>query len=419
MCAAFDKGARSSRRRGAVFRLGSLLLSASILGSCASPVGVLEPVGASAPQATPLDILVATTRERSDDAGLVFSGERGVASYANVEVSIPPDERRQIGAVQWPQAIPPDPASEFATLRVDQPLSSKEVESWLRRHDGKHRRVLVFVHGFNTRFEEALFGFAQIFHDSGADAAPVLFSWPSRGSVFGYVYDRESAAFSRDAFEKLLQRLAATPDVREVTVLAHSMGAWLAMESLRQMAIREGRVPAKIQNVILASPDIDVDVFRAQLTALGKNRPEMTVFVSRQDRALQLSRGLGGDVERLGAADPAQKPWIAEKGVEVVDLSGAGGGDPLRHSKFAQNPNVVRFLGEELINGATRDPRAGLGERIGGVPMGVAHGVGDAAGLVLSAPIAIVDPQFRRAYSNRAQQLWQGVDEAAGSGADR
>jgi esterase/lipase superfamily enzyme len=404
---AFHIGARSLRRRGALFRVSVLLLSAGLLGNCASPVGVLAPVGAAPPQTTSLDILVATTRERSDDAGLVFSGERGEASFANVEVSIPPDESRQIGAVQWPQAIPPDPAREFATLRIDQPLASKDVESWLRRHDGKRRRVLVFVHGFNMRFEEALFGFAQIYHDSGAEAAPVLFSWPSRGSVLGYVYDRESASFSRDALEKLLRRIAASPDVQEITVLAHSMGAWLAMESLRQMAIREGRVPAKIDSVILASPDIDVDVFRAQLAAFGKNRPEMTVFVSRQDRALRLSRGLGGDVERLGAADPAQKPWIAEKGVEVIDLSSAGGGDPLRHSKFAQNPNVVRFLGEELINGATRDPRAGLGERIGGVPMGVAHGVGDAAGLVLSAPIAIVDPQFRRAYSERARQLWQ------------
>ena len=43
--------------------------------------------------------------------------------------------------------------------------------------------------------------------------------------------------------------------------MAHSMGTWLAVETLRQMAIRDGRVPVKIQQVILASPDLDVDVF--------------------------------------------------------------------------------------------------------------------------------------------------------------
>ena len=62
-------------------------------------------------------------------------------------------------------------------------------------------QVLVFVHGFNNRFEDAVFRFAQIIHDSRADVAPVLFTWPSKGSVFAYGYDRESANYSRDALE--------------------------------------------------------------------------------------------------------------------------------------------------------------------------------------------------------------------------
>lgn len=386
------------------FRRGLRILLLSVaLGGCAAPVGVLSPTPVVAPEATRLDILVATTRERSPDPGVAFSGERGETSFADFVLSIPPDERRQIGQVQWPQTLPPDPSREFATLRVDKLENWKRAENWLGAHSGKRRRALVFVHGFNTRFETALFNFAQIFHDSGADAAPVLFSWPSRGGVLNYVYDRESATFSRDALEKLLSRLVASPNVSEVTVLAHSMGAWLVMETLRQMAIRGARVPAKIDTVILASPDIDVDVFRSQLRSMGEPRPNLVVFLSREDRALRVSRGIGGNVERIGSVDPAQKPWIEEKGVEVIDLSGAENGDPLRHSKFAQNPNVVRFLGEELINGAERDPRNGLSERIGGGVIGVAHSVGDAAGLAISAPIAIVDPDFRRTYSNVLQ----------------
>jgi esterase/lipase superfamily enzyme len=388
------------KRRGAVLLLRALLLCGGALGGCAAPVGVLEPVPASAPDATHLDILVATTRASSPEPGVLFSGERGATALSNFVVSIPSDERRQIGQVQWPQSLPPDPSRDFATLQIDPLSTSKQEDAWLRAHSGKSRRALVFIHGFNTRFETALFSFAQIFHDSGAEAAPILFSWPSRGSVFNYVYDRESATFSRDALENLLGRLAANPNVREITVLAHSMGAWLAMESLRQMAIRDGRVPAKIDTVILASPDIDVDVFRAQLESFGANRPALVVFLSREDRALRLSRGIGGDVARLGLANPDEKLWIAEKGVEVIDLSGAAG-DPLRHSKFAQNPNVVRFLGEDLINGAARDPQTGLRDRMGDV----AQALSGAAGLAISAPIAIVDPEVRRAYLNSAQQF--------------
>ena len=53
-------------------------------------------------------------------------------------------------------------------------------------------QVLVFIHGFNDRFEDAVFRFAQVVHDSDAPVVPVLFTWPSRGSVLAYGYDRES-----------------------------------------------------------------------------------------------------------------------------------------------------------------------------------------------------------------------------------
>jgi esterase/lipase superfamily enzyme len=46
--------------------------------------------------------------------------------------------------------------------------------------------VLVFIHGFNNRFDDAVFRFAQIVHDADARVVPVLFTWPSRGSVLAY-----------------------------------------------------------------------------------------------------------------------------------------------------------------------------------------------------------------------------------------
>lgn len=406
-------------RRCALFFLRMAIVCTGTLGGCAAPTGVLEPVNVHAPGTTHLDILVVTTRAPSSENGVFFSEERGETSLSSFDVSIPPDNRRQIGQVQWPRQTPPDPATEFATTRVDLLKDQTQIDPWVRRQGVKSRRVLVFVHGFNTRFESALFTFAQIVHDSGADAAPTLFSWPSRGSLFEYAYDRESANISRDALEKLLAQLAKSPAVGEVTVLAHSMGAWLAMETLRQMAIRNGKVPERIRNVILASPDIDVDLFRTQLRALGEKRPRFVVFVSRRDRALQLSRSIAGNIERLGVADAGAKPWISEKGVEVIDLTGVGGADLTRHSKFAANPDVVRFLGTQLINGrSASDQQAGVGERLGGAAMGLAQGVAGATGLTLSAPIAVLDPNVRRAYSNQLNQLRQAVDNAVASGSD-
>ena len=68
------------------------------------------------------------------------------------------------------------------------------------------------------------------------------------------------------------------------------------------MAIRDGRVAPKIRNVLLAAPDVDVDLFREAVLDMGKSRPSFTLFVSQDDRALALSRRIWGDV-RLGAID--------------------------------------------------------------------------------------------------------------------
>ena len=97
-----------------------------------------------------------------------------------------------------------------------------------------------------------------------------------------------------------------------MSILAHSMGNWLALESLRQMAIRNGGLPAKFKNIMLAAPDVDVDVFRSQIADMGKPHPQFTLFVSRDDRALAVSRRVWGDVARLGSIDPEQHPYKAE-----------------------------------------------------------------------------------------------------------
>ena len=97
---------------------------------------------------------------------------------------------------------------------------------------------------------------------------PVLFTWPSRGQALSYFYDRESANYSRDALEAVLQAIVKDLRVSEVSVLAHSLGNFVAVEAIRQMAIRNHGLSPKIKDIMLASPDIDVDVFRRQIAEI-------------------------------------------------------------------------------------------------------------------------------------------------------
>lgn len=402
------------RSRAWIASIGLALLTTACAGR---PTGVLIPNAAETRGASRVDLMVATTRKRSATPGVLYSGERGAGlSLTEIDVSIPPDAVRKVGEVQWPKKLPGNPATEFTTLKV-KPTDRDGARAWFRREtSGKKRHVLLFVHGFNNAYDDAVYRFAQIVHDGGADAVPVLFTWPSRGSVFAYNYDRESTNYSRDALEEVLQALAKAPEVQDVTVLAHSMGSFLALESLRQMAIRNGRIAPKIHNVILAAPDVDTDVFRQQLGEMGApdQRPRFTLFVSRDDRALQVSTRIANGVPRLGAIDPRAEPYRSEFAaakIDAFDLTELRASDSLAHGKFAASPAVVKAIGGRLVAG--QDVTAGelgLGERLGQVAAGAATTAGSAAGALITAPIAIVDPATRRNYGDRIEDLRGNVD---------
>jgi esterase/lipase superfamily enzyme len=396
-------------RAALLFVLG---LSALAAGCAARPYGSLI-VGTTTPDASQVDILVATTRAPVlDPPGVMFGGARGRGfNFADIVVSIPPDSARQPGDVEWPSSPPGNPNREFVTLRADRlDLAEAKANFNARIARTPGRKVLVFIHGFNTRFEEAVYRLAQIVHDARVDVEPVLFTWPSGGSITDYVYDRDSAMYSRDALEVLLQALADNPNVGSISILAHSMGNYLAIEALRQMSIRDRGLPTKIRDVMLASPDIDVDVFRRQIASIdAKPRStQFTLFISRDDRALGLSSFLARDSTRLGALDPNKEPYssILEKArVNVIDLTNVASNDATNHSKFASG-EVVTAIGNRLAQGQSlTDAKQGLVESLGAFTHGAVNVAADAATGAVTAPSQISDPTLHE----------KSVDTAAGS----
>ena len=308
------------------------MAAAFACASCAGrpAQGVLVPVTENVEGASRVPMLVATTRKKSTtDPGEMFGGERAEAlSYAAITVSIPPDSVRQVGHVQWPATVPGDPARNFVTVsadHIDKRAFAASIADTARKTG--RRKVVVFVHGFNNRFDDAVYRFAQIVHDSKTPAIPVLFTWPSRGDVRlrSYTYDRESANYSRDALEELLDTIASYPSVQEVNVVAHSMGNWVTLEALRGRSLRRvARGNDKVKNALLVAPDVDVDVFRTQIKRMGANRPRMLLFVSQDDAALALSKEIWGGVPRIGEVDPGSEPYRSElqrDRIAVFDLT--------------------------------------------------------------------------------------------------
>ena len=108
--------------------------------------------------------------------------------------------------------------------------------------------------------------------------------------------------------------------------------------------------------------------------------------------------GAGDDRDAAGEA-------LAERGIDVVDLSGIRAGDRLNHTTFAQSPAVVQAIGRRLIAGdRVSDGRLGLAETIGATAIGTAQGVGSAIGATANIPAAIVDPVARDRFDLRAHR---------------
>lgn len=368
-----------------------MLAIASGLAACAPRPGseVLQPVARAPMYTDKVRLLVATTRERgsSTDPDAYTAMRSASLNYAALTVSIP--KHHKPGDIEWPDQYPADPMYQFITTDrqvYDERDFISEIRSQARRGGEEAGNVLVFVHGFNTRYEESVYRFAQVVHDSHFEGTAVLFAWPSRGSAPLYLADREASTYSRDYFEKALMDIASLPEVREVNILAHSMGSWLTVETLRQAKMKgHGNFGGKLGEVILAAPDLDVTVFRTQLDVIGSLPRPMTVLISGDDKALALSTFLAGGVERAGnlTADDARVIAGAKRyNLRVVDLTRVhDGDDSTNHSKVFKSAAVVSAVGEGLRKEAEGKAAPGGG---------VVSAVSDVGTSILKIPAAIV-----------------------------
>ncbi len=291
------------------------------------------------------DILVASTRDPVDGAAVLSSGRSGTLHFLDFAVSVPPE--RLPGTVTFPHTDPPDPDTDFVTLAADRLAGPAgfvaAVNAQAARLPARDREAIVFVHGYNTTFAEGLYRQAQIARDFGTRGISVNFSWPSAADFRAYAYDRESALFSRDGLETVLDALARS-HVSRIVIVGHSMGAQVVMETLRQMAIRG--TPGffgKLGAVVLVAPDLDVDVFPTQARPLADLDVPMYIFVSSRDRALRLSSLLRGNSARLGSISDVSR--LGNLPVAVIDVTHIDpNDDPLNHFKAGSSPTMIALF---------------------------------------------------------------------------
>lgn len=352
-------------RSGVVGRalIGAMLLALAAGGCAGSGRGLLAPVAKLPAEAQTRTILAVTTRGPATELpGHLFSGERGdTARYASLTLSLP--KGRAPGTVPT-DAESPDPDRHIVLVGARE-LDATQFTGLARAELKMRRRALVFTHGYNTRFDEAVVRLAQIVDDTGYAGLPILFSWPSRGGVRDYGYDKDSASFSRDAMAELFARLARDPGIAGIDIFAHSMGNWLTMETLRQLSIAGDRKTlGRLGTIVLAAPDIDMDVFRTHMARLRPLAPRILLYASRDDYALNLSRRLFGGKIRAGANTDLDQ--FRALGIDAHDLSQVAGGIGRNHNKAFGDGATIAAIGQAISHGAgsARQEGYSLSERI-------------------------------------------------------
>lgn len=319
-----------------------VFISFCILATC-TPRGQLGIVSVDEKSAHIQRIFVATTRQKIGNS-YDFNGYRtSTVSYGYYDMSIP--QTHKTGKIEWPKAKP-NPNTDFVVANAHHYKTKSEFRSGIAKYskslDGRNDTV-VFIHGFNNNFSESLYRFTQTTVDIGAGGTPILYSWPSTVKSLQYVHDRDSVLFAREGLRELLHQLERTNHGR-ITLVAHSIGASLLMETLRSLALsKENHILKKIGGVVLISPDIDEGVFEMQLRHLNPIPKPFIIFSGDKDLALKFSSFLTGKRTRLGQI--TNKEILNRYQVALINLSDFKDGTGLlNHSVAITSPSVISIL---------------------------------------------------------------------------
>jgi esterase/lipase superfamily enzyme len=238
---------------------------------------------------------------------------------------------------------------------LDEEAFIKAARQQLQSSRAFKNQILLFVHGYNVDFDNALRRAGQIAYDLNFDGPTFLFSWPSRESYFGYLFDRESVDVAIDKLKGFLQHVIIPLNADKVHVVAHSMGNQIVLKALSDLSELDPSRRPVIGEVVDAAPDVAPDAFgqfAAKIQAGGGN---LTVYASAADKALWLSK-LVWDRPRVGYITGDGPELI--KGVDMIDITSAGMSlFATNHDVYASSPIVVADMRSILVGERPPDRR--------------------------------------------------------------
>ena len=285
-----------------------------------------------------VEVLYATNRRIKGDASACDDSSFGVEasktmSYGLCRLNVP--KLHTVGALDVSDDPRADTHKYFRVLSQETLTEDTLVQALKARQPAD---VLVFVHGFNVPFREAVARAAQIAYDLKFQGPVVLFTWPAGASegMFDktfinrtYEANKANAANSVGPLAGFLKLLAGTGSVTHVMV--HSMGHQVAVPALAQAA---PTLWPFIGELILNAPDIPVKDFKTLAPKIKFLAQRITVYCSYNDNAIAASETYNKG-RRMGGCALIPDVDIINVGEIDAPTLGIGG---LGHGYYAGRP---------------------------------------------------------------------------------
>jgi esterase/lipase superfamily enzyme len=312
---------------------------------------------------TTVPVFYGSDRAMTGTAGatIAYGAARGSLSYGVAEVSIPDDHR--MGKVErpnlWRLQFKEDPTRHVVVLKLE-PLSEAAFTDRARSaiDQTDENDVLLFVHGYNVGFDDALMRTAQIAYDLKFYGVPALYSWPSEAAFPKYIVDETNVNWSRPHFAIFLKLLTSSLGAKTVHIIAHSMGSRLVAETIAAMTQPLSLADRYLRQVVFAAPDIDADTFKDLAQAFPGKAERYTLYASSKDKALLASR----NVHQYARAGESGVGLVVVDSVDTVDAT-AVDTSMVGHAYYGENRSVLADVFRLIQGGTPPNARIGLKSR--------------------------------------------------------
>jgi esterase/lipase superfamily enzyme len=223
----------------------------------------------------------------------------------------------------------------------------------------RKKDIYIYVHGYNTIFEDPLLIGAELWHYMGYDGVFIAYAWPATPRGFAYLADMDTARVTSRNLRFFLEYLSEETNVENIHIIGYSMGTRVVTYALQDIAlIHKGQQYSKIQkkvkigNVILIGSDLENGVFAGYLLdGILNTTKTFTIYTSGTDSAMGASNWLF-ERSRLGESwDDEKFPKIfsdylyQNKKLRFIDVTQAENADTGNgHHYFIESPWVSSDL---------------------------------------------------------------------------